>query len=234
MERYFVDIIDDEIIISEKQIHQIIKVMRNNVGDKITLVNEGYFYLCEITSISPFKFKIIDKSLADTELKKDITLLYCLPKGDKLEFAVQKATELGVKKIVLVSSSRTIMKIKKEDEARKLERFRKIALEASEQCSRAFVPQIVGVISIKDIGKYKSSLNLIAYENERALNISESLLKDHDSISILIGAEGGFSLSEVESANELGFQSVCLGNRILRSETAVCYALSLLSHYSEE
>ena len=74
MERYFVDVINDEIIISEKQIHQIIKVMRNNIGDQITLVNDGYFYLCEITSISPFKFKIIDKSLADTELKKDIQM----------------------------------------------------------------------------------------------------------------------------------------------------------------
>lgn len=234
MERYFVDIINGEIVLKQDQIHQICKVMRNNIKDRLTFVNDGYFYLCEITSVNPFNFKIIEKTLAETELKRDITLLYCLPKGDKLEFAIQKATELGVKKIVLVNSSRTIMKIKKEDEKRKLKRFKKIALEASEQCSRAFIPEIVGVIPFKDIEKYKSSLSLIAYENERALSIDENLLQDHKDVSILIGAEGGFSLEEVNFASEKGYKPICLGKRILRSETAVCYALSLLAHYSEE
>lgn len=234
MERYFVDIIDNEIILKQEQIYQICKVMRNKIGDQITLVNDGYFFLCEITSINPFLFKVIKSSKADTELNRDIILLYCLPKGDKLEFAIQKATELGANKIVLVNSSRTIMKIKKEDEKRKLERYRKIALEASEQCERAVVPIIEGVISFQEIERYKSSLNLIAYENERKEYIDGHLLSGHDSVSILIGAEGGFSLQEVEKANKIGFKSICLGNRILRSETAVVYALSLLSYYSED
>ena len=234
MERYFVEFKNNEFLFNEEQIHQIQKVMRHKVNDEITLINDGYFYLCKISSIIPLKVDVISKEKANTELNREITLLYCLPKGDKLEFAIQKATELGASKIVLVNSSRTIMKIKKEDETRKFARFNKIALEASEQCSRAKVPSIEGVIPFSQIGKYKSSLNLIAYENERGEGITFDLLKDHSSISIIVGAEGGFSLEEVNFATSEGYKSICLGNRILRSETAVVYALSLLSHYSED
>lgn len=234
MERYFVERENNEFVFTEEQIHQIQKVMRHKIGDEITLINDGYFYLCKISSLQPLGIEIVSKEKADTELNREVTLLYCLPKGDKLEFAIQKATELGASRIVLVNSSRTIMKIKKEDENRKLARFNKIALEASEQCSRAIVPSIVGPIPFSKIDKYKSSLNLIAYENERGEGITKELLERHDSVSIIIGAEGGFSIDEVEFANELGYKSVCLGNRILRSETAVVYALTLLSHYSED
>ena len=234
MERYFVERENNGFVFSEEQIHQIQKVMRHKIGDEITLINDGYFYLCKISSLQPLGIEIISKEKANTELNREVTLLYCLPKGDKLEFAIQKATELGASRIVLVNSSRTIMKIKKEDEARKLARYSKIALEASEQCSRAIVPSIVGVIPFSKIDKYKSSLNLIAYENERGEGITKELLEGHNSVSIIVGAEGGFSIEEVEFANSLGYQSVCLGNRILRSETAVVYALTLLSHYSED
>lgn len=234
MERYFVDLLNNNFIFSDEQVHQIQKVMRHKLDDEITLINDGYYYLCKITSFSPLNVAVISKQKADTELKKDITLLYCLPKGDKLDFAIQKATELGVKKIVLVSSSRTIMKIKKEDEKRKIDRFKKIALEASEQCSRVIVPEIEGVIPFSQINKYLSSLNLIAYENEKRDIITKELLDNHDSISIIIGSEGGFSIDEVELANLYGYKSVSLGKRILRSETAVCYSLTLLSYFSEE
>ena len=234
MERYFVRNENGNLILKDEQVHQIVKVMRNKIGDQITLIHDGYFSLCKITSLNPFQFEIINTEESKTELNRDITLLYCLPKGDKLEFAIQKATELGVKRMVLVNSSRTIMKIKKEDEKKKLERYSRIALEASEQCGRGYVPEIVGVIPFSKISEYKSSLSLIAYENERSMSISSDLLKNHDSVSIVIGAEGGFSLEEVDYANKNGYISTCLGNRILRSETAVVYALSLLSHYSEE
>lgn len=234
MERYFVDIVDNTFVFTDEQIHQIQKVMRHKINDEITLINNDNYYLCRIKSILPLNVDIISKQKVDTELKRDITLLYCLPKGDKLDFAIQKATELGVKRIVLVSSSRTIMKIKKEDEKRKFERFNKIALEASEQCSRTYIPKIEGVIPFSRINEYLSSLNLIAYENEKGDIITKELLENHNSVSIIVGSEGGFSTSEVELANSYGFKSISLGKRILRSETAVCYSLTLLSYFSED
>ncbi len=234
MERYFVDIINNSFVFTDEQIHQIQKVMRHKINDEVTLINDNNYYLCRITSILPLNVDIISKQKVDTELKRNITLLYCLPKGDKLDFAIQKATELGVKKIVLVSSSRTIMKIKKEDEKRKFERFNKIALEAAEQCSRTYIPKIEGVIPFSRINEYLSSLNLIAYENEKGDIITKELLENHNSISIIVGSEGGFSTNEVELANSYGFKSVSLGKRILRSETAVCYSLTLLSYFSED
>ncbi len=234
MQRYFVDKIGDDLILNKEQIHQIISVMRSEINEKITLVNDGNFYHCVITSLNPFKFEIIEIEKGDSELKKDITLLYCLPKKDKLELVIQKATELGVKQIVLVNSSRTIMKIKKEDEEKKLQRYSKIALEASEQSKRTSLPIIGPIIEYKDINKYLKDISLIAYENENKLNLNSSLIKDKKTISILIGAEGGFSKEEVEYAEKYGFKSVSLGKRILRSETAVYYCLSLLSYFSEE
>lgn len=233
MERYFVNQINDKLNLNKEQIHQIKDVMRNKIGDIITLINDGYFYEVKIVDFNPFSYEIIKKYIPNTELKLNITLLYCLSKGDKIEFAIQKASELGANKVVLVSSSRCVMKIKKQDEEKKLERYRKIALEASEQCGRAKILQVEGVIDFKDIDKYLSELNFIAYENERSLKLSKQLLENKKSVTILIGSEGGFSMDEVEYALSKSYLSLCLGNRILRSETAVLYALSLLSHYGE-
>ncbi len=234
MQRYFVDKINNEFILTQEQIHQIINVMRNKIHEHLVFINNSYAYEVEIISLNPFKVKELNKLFLDTELSKDITLLYCLAKKDKIDFAVQKATELGVKKIVLVNSSRTILKIKKDEEEKKLLRLNKIAIEASEQCGRVLVPKVEKVIDYKDIKDFLSDINLIAYENERSLTIDKELLENKQSITILIGAEGGFSKEEVKYANELGYLSICLGKRILRSETAVCYALSLLSHYVEK
>lgn len=233
MQRYFVTGDIDNISFSEGDIFHIQKVMRFKVGDLIEIVLIGKVYLTKIDFINPLKVTIVKELSENRELDNEITLLYCLPKGDKLDLVIQKATELGVKNIVGVISSRTIVKIDEKDKKRKIERFNKIIKEAAEQSKRAFLPSFLDVIDYKDISKYKSKHNFIAYEGE-ALNqntLFENLnaIKKYETISIIVGAEGGFSPSEVEFANENDFKNVSLGKLILRSETAAIYFLSVLS-----
>ena len=145
-----------------------------------------------------------------------------------MDLVIQKATELGVSEIILVQSERCIAKITKENKEKKLIRFNKIALEASEQSKRTRVPLIDKVIDYKDISKFTFDHSFIAYEDEGEISFKEKIeqIKEGETIGIIIGSEGGFSRREVDYAIEKGYQSVSLGKRILRSETAVFYALA--------
>lgn len=233
MQHFFVKKINDEFIFTKEQIFQILNVLRLKINDEIILVNDGYFYNAKITNLKPFEVKILKKEKADNELNVDITLLYCLAKKDKIDLVIQKASELGVNKVVLVSSTYCVKKISEDEKEKKLLRYNKIAIESCEQCQRGKALIVEDVIDFKDIIKYKKDLNLIAYEKEKSTTFQEELLKENKSISVLVGAEGGFSLEEVLYAEDNGFKSISLGKRILRSETAAIYILSILNFYVE-
>ena len=148
---------------------------------------------------------------------------------------IQKATELGAKRVVLFQGKRSVVKFSNSDFSRKEARYISIAKEASEQCHREYIPEIKYVKSIKGVKEYLEDINLLAYELEagKATDI-ESELKEHKSVSIIIGPEGGFDESEVSFLKELGFKLVSLGKRILRCETAAVYALSVISYLLEK
>ena len=229
MQRYFVkDIVNDEVIFEKDQIHHIVNVMRMRVNDQITVVYNGEAFLVALESTNPLKVKIIKNLHEDHELKNHITLLYCIPKGEKLDLVIQKATELGVSEIILAQSERCIAKITKENKEKKLLRFNKIALEASEQSKRTIVPTIDKVIDFKDISKFEFDHSFIAYEDEGEISFKDKIeqIKEGETIGIIIGSEGGFSRKEVDYAILNNYQSVSLGKRILRSETAVFYSLT--------
>ena len=237
MQRYFTSFKDEKnITISNDDIFHIVKVMRMKINDQFEINNDGDIYLAQINSLAPFSFKILKKIDENHELKTKITLLYCLPKGDKIDLVLQKATELGVNQIVLVNSSRCIAKINDENKEKKLARFNKIIKEATEQCKRNNLPALKDVIKFNDISNYQSDLNLIAYENSKMSNQElKDLLRNFkgNTVTILIGAEGGFSKEEVEYALKNNFISISLGNRILRSETSVFNLLSILGYELE-
>ena len=237
MQRYFTSFKDEKnIIISNDDIFHIVKVMRMKINDQFEINNDGDIYLAQINSLAPFSFKILKKIDENHELKTKITLLYCLPKGDKIDLVLQKATELGVNQIVLVNSSRCIAKINDENKKKKLARFNKIIKEATEQCKRNNLPALKDVIKFNEISNYQSDLNLIAYENSKMSNQElKDLLRNFkgNTVTILIGAEGGFSKEEVEYALKNNFISISLGNRILRSETSVFNLLSILGYELE-
>ena len=236
MQRYFINKEFNQIVFNNEQIHHILKVMRMKENDLLEAVLSNKCYLVKITSVDPFSYETIEEIKTNPELSIDLTLLYCLPKGDKLDLVIQKATEIGVKRIILVQSSRCVCRFKKEDYQRKLERFNKIALEASEQSHRLIVPEINEIIDFKDIKNYHFDHSFIAYENENNNDFKNSLkhVKQNQSVAVIIGSEGGFSLEEVQYAENCGYQSLSLGKRILRSETACIYALSVLSFLLED
>ena len=173
----------------------------------------------------------------DHELPNQIILICALLKGDKLDYVIQKATELGVSEIVFALTHRTIVKVRKLDKDFKFERYRRIAKEASEQSKRLRIPTINRIVTLDRIKEVKADIKLVAYENvsgntKSFLEGIKSLEKGKK-LAILIGPEGGFENDEIAFLEDLGYKCVSLGKRILRAETASIYALSVIGSYLE-
>lgn len=202
------------------------------------MVFHAKVHLLEIISLNPFNYKVIDIYSENSELTNEVTLFYVLSKGKKNELVIQKATELGVSHIVLLSSSRSVIKLNQDDFNHKKERLEMIVKEASEQSKRQQIPSIDGIYDISDIPQHLlCHTNLVAYElSNYSLNDTFNLLcniKEGESVSLLIGPEGGISPQEIEILKKQGFQDISLGKRILRTETAAIYTLSILAFMLE-
>lgn len=229
--------VDGNINIDIADINHLVKVLNIKVGELIEIVINKEVFLCKVTSIENFNVEIIKKVDFNAELDCYIRLIYCIPKGDKLDLVIQKCTELGVNEIVLLNSERCVAKISDEKKLKKLIRFQEIAKNASEQSHRNSIPKIELILkSINDIYIYQANeFNYIAYENEHKSNYNK-LLDDlpilrGKTINLLVGPEGGFSEREVEIANSFNFKNITLGKRILRSETAAIALIALLNFY---
>ena len=234
MQRYFVSKNNDEFILSKLDEHHIVDVMRNKVNDKVIFVYDNKEYLMNILSIKPLKFSMLSISTPDVELNKKVTLFFTLAKGDKIDLVLQKATELGVFRIVLLNSERCVVKFSKEDFARKLDRYNLICKEASEQSRRVNIPVVVGVYDINNIpNELLCDINYVAYEAEAGLSSQLKEIENANSISILVGPEGGISPKEFENLKNQNFIPISLGKRILRTETAAITALSVIDYVVE-
>jgi len=238
MQRYFATYDKfKNIIINDDDIFHIKKVMRMKINECFELNLDGDILLCKISSLNPFEYQIISKKEENHELNGYIRLLYCLPKGEKVDLVIQKAVELGVNEVVLINSTRSIAKITKENKDKKIERFNKIIKEASEQSKRTKLMKLEDVISFKDIVNYKADVSFIAYENStKSLSDLNKMLENVSgkTVNVIVGAEGGLTKEEVELALCDGYQEITLGKRILRSETACFYILSLLSFFMDK
>ena len=233
MQRYF-SVSKSEILINNEDVHHIENVMRSKIGDFFEVVFNSKIYLAEITQIKPLGFNIKEELEENNELENKITLFYALSKGDKNELVMQKATELGVSKIVLISSSRCVVKMDQNDFNKKKSRFEKIIKEAAEQSKRNIIPEIIGVYNIDKIPQdLLCDHNFVAYECDKGYTTSTlknyQNIKKTESVSILIGSEGGLTDKEVNSLLEKSFIKISLGKRILRTETAAINALSGLT-----
>ncbi len=213
--------INQEYLLNSDILYQMKKVLRASDGYEFRLVdNNAHIFLCTLKDGKALVIKDLNEN---NELDVDITVVLSLIKNDKFDFALQKLTELGVKRIVPYIAKRSVVKPGKNNN--KLNRFNSIVREASEQCHRNIIPEVCDYASFKDLEKYKSELNLIAYEKE---TVSLKNLSNHKSITYIIGPEGGFEKEEYEKIVELGFASISLGKRILRAETAAIYLSSVI------
>jgi 16S rRNA (uracil1498-N3)-methyltransferase len=177
--------------------------------------------------------KVEDVLSPPKESPLEITLAQSLLKGEKMEYLIQKATELGIKKIIPFFSSRSVPLLDKSKKLRRYHRWEKIAIEACKQCGRVAVPKVEPLQNYSDMLRMASSeaLRLILWEKEgRGLKEVLQGSKGMTKIFFMVGPEGGMSDAEVGEAEKGGFIPITLGKRILRSETAGLCLLSILQY----
>jgi len=244
MQRYFVQFNESDKYISifGDDYHHIIHVMRMRINDEFLISNGKIVYCVLISQINNDHIivELLYELKKKSELKVFVSIAQGMPKADKFETVIQKATELGVSELIPVLSERSIIKIDTKTEYKKIERFNKIAKSAAEQSHRLIIPKINSFMTIKELIIYGKSFNYkcIAYEasteNEQ-FNLYRLLqnIEDNEKILIFIGPEGGISDKELSLLKENDFLVISLGNRILRTETAPLFVLSAISYELE-
>lgn len=227
---------------SKEQVHQLKKVLRVRVGEQFEVVDDdSQLAIVEVSELEPFEVKVVELLEQKVELPVSVTIAVGLSKGDKLDWIVQKATELGVSEIIPLSLTRNVVKWTGDKADKKIERLQKIAEEASEQSHRLKVPRVTSVITLKELVNYTSDFEqkLIAYEESakvgESLQLVKSLqsLQENERVIFVFGPEGGIEEQEVALLEESGYIPCSLGPRILRAETAPLYALAAVSYQCE-
>ncbi len=245
MHRFFVEepaMGANSITITGGDVNHIKNVLRMSVGDKICVINgqNNKEYYCEITALGSdtVDTRICEIRESDQELANEIVLFQGLPKSDKMELIIQKAVELGVHTIVPVSTDRTVVKLDAKKEANKRKRWMSISESAAKQSGRLRIPKVTQVVSFKEALEMagKMDVRLIPYELAEGMEKTREIMsgiQPRQSVAVFIGPEGGFESGEIEKAREIGVQSITLGKRILRTETAGLVTLAMLVYNLE-
>ena len=241
MSRFYVrpgDVKGSEILVSKEEAHHIIDVMRMRAGDVIVAFDgTGKEYIGKIlnTSSESLKIKIEKINSIKEKNKISITLAQSLPKRSKMDFIIEKATELGVDGIIPLSTERTIIRLAKEKQLAKTQHWQGIAVSASKQCGRVNVPKVRPLVLfgeiLKEINKYDLAMMACLTEGAKPLNEIISVFKGK-SILIMVGPEGDFTPKEIEAARSAGARLISLGRLVLRVDTAALYLLSVLNYES--
>lgn len=221
--------------LSESAAAHATRALRLNIGDNAIIFNgDGVDYGCELVSIQKnvVLATIFEATPIHNESPLNIILLQAISSGDRMDFTIQKAVELGVKHIQPVSSQRSVIKLSAERAEKRTAHWQNIAAAACEQSGRAFVPKVSTPLNFSQLFLH---LNQTAPTDALKITLAPNgkrQLKEMNppksDIYLLIGAEGGLTPEEIATANSQGFESVLLGPRILRTETAALSALSAM------
>lgn len=246
MHQFFVkesQINEEWISITGLDVNHIKNVLRLHVDDDIILTCselsvKNICRLCEFRE-DEIIARVKSSENVDNELNSKIYLFQGLPKSDKMELIIQKAVELGVYEIIPVSMKRSIVKLDEKKEETKRKRWQLIAESAAKQSKRGIIPNIAKTMTFSEALYYSENFThkIIPYENEKEFQKSKMIIQSfgkHESIGVFIGPEGGFAIEEVEMAAEHGVESISLGKRILRTETAGLTILSIIMFQIEE
>ncbi len=232
--RFFVSLnskIEDKINIQKEENMHLFSVLRLRVGDRIDVcLNDDNIYHCELVEVSKKQSVAKIINIEKTPPKNaSIVLFMALIKAERMDWAMQKCTELGVDKIIPFESAFCTVK----DKGNKIDRLNRIAVSASKQSGRVNLPQISRTLNFDEMLQelHNYSQIILAYEkdNTNAKNVLSQLDKNKN-IAIIIGSEGGFSESEVEKIKSTGALLISLGENILRAETACVALLSAISY----
>jgi 16S rRNA (uracil1498-N3)-methyltransferase len=234
--RFFISseqVTGSRILLTGEDVRHIVMVLRMKPGEMLVLCDgKGAEYTVKIVHVGKSEISTEIVALSRRDIRYPlVTLGQGLPKSDKMDFIVQKATELGVTAIIPLKTERTIVKVK--DEEKRITRWQKIAKEAAMQSNRVDIPVIGHIVSLKDFLRTLNSelRTLLLLPWEEGTQPIKEVLREHadvKKIMVLIGPEGGFSTAEAETAKERGFNLVSLGPNILRTETAAVATLSMI------
>lgn len=231
---------ENKIVISGKEAHHILDVMRLEFLDEVVVFDgtgKEYVGVVKETGRKSLSLEIIKKRDVVTQEKYSITLIQAIPKKDKMDYIVEKATELGVNCVIPVTTARTIPDWDESKKSGIVGRWQKISQEAAKQCGRALLPEIKPISTLKKVLNYINGhdLKLIAALNDKAVKLKEILENRRGGkTAIAIGPEGDFTAEEVGMAEEKGFKTVNLGPRVLKSDTAALAALAIISYEYHE
>ena len=232
MHRFFAERLDAQTaaLLPEEESHAL-RVLRLNVGDECQALMEGKVFAAVITETGPRVVLALKEAMPSPEPSVSVTLYQGIPKGDKMDFIVQKCTEAGVCRIVPVEFSRCVARWEGKDAAKKQARYQRIASEAAKQSGRAAAPEIALPLSFSAMFTEieKHDLVLVPWEEQHGNGIRANWHEEKD-VGMIIGPEGGISSEEIDRLKEAGAKPVTLGPRIFRTETAGLAAIiSLLT-----
>ncbi len=234
MQRYFVnEKVGNSFFIAADDSYHIIKVMRMQLKDKIEIVFQDKLFLCEIVKLSPnVKCDIVKEFNNEKLILPKVSIAQSLVKEQKMDYILQKSTELGVYEIIPMYTERSIIKVKDKYD-KKIERWKKVVKEASEQSKRFTLPYLNRIIDLKELIKEKYDFKFICSVNDKTKTIKNVLsnVNINDTILFVIGPEGGFSEKEEKLLVDNGFQSITLGENILRTETSSAFILSVINYH---
>ena len=245
MHRFFVEpsqIGEKEIVITGPDVNHIRNVLRMRAGEELLAADgQGSEYRCILRELqdSEIRAEICRKLSGSAELPSRITLFQGLPKSDKMDLIIQKCVELGVFRIVPVTTKRTVVKLDAKKEESRRKRWTAVSESAAKQSGRGIIPEISWVQSFREAVEEAGELDVCLIPYEKAENMARtreilSGIPAGASIGVFIRPEGGFEEEEVREAMEAGARSITLGRRILRTETAGMAVLAMLGYLLEE
>jgi 16S rRNA (uracil1498-N3)-methyltransferase len=236
---------DSTIMLSADESYHLARVLRMRPGDEAFVFDgDGREFRCKIAAITGdrARLEIIEALTNAVESPLSLTLAQSIAKAEKFDLIVQKATELGASRIVPLVSDRTEVRLSAEGAQKRLERWRRISLEALKQCGRRRLVHISAPLTLREFLNSGGGLELasgagfevavLAFSEKGGLPIGEALAgaSNKSAFVALIGPEGGWSSQELTLMERFGSKAVTLGPRLLRTETAAIVALALLQH----
>lgn len=233
---------DSYIEIVGSDVNHIKNVLRLKQGAEI-LVSSGdnVDYVCHIAAIEETCViaQIDRQEERGRELSAEVVLFQGLPKGDKMEWIIQKMTELGVHKIYPVAMKRSVVKLDSKKAESKVKRWNAVAESAAKQSKRSIIPEISPVLTFQEALRADSGIEvkLLPYECAEGMERTKKKIQELSAgtrVAIFIGPEGGFDREELEQAEAAGWEVITLGRRILRTETAGMMLMSVLMYHFEE
>ena len=240
MHRFFIPKpFKQEMQITGRDAHHIIDVLRMAPGDRLQVVaDDGISFVGEITAVGTNTVTVLAREVLRETHEPDvrISLLQGLAKGEKMEFIIQKAVEIGVAEIFPVAMAHSVVVLESSKAEKKVERWQKIAEAAAKQSKRDVIPDVHEVVKLPQVlQEEKWDLLLVAYESENQVSLKGALQahKEAKTIGVVIGPEGGLSTEEVEIAQKQGGIAVSLGRRILRTETAGLVAATAILYETD-